>query len=233
MMSSCDQISDLFSRYAQASVAPTTIATFSSSDIASCPTFPAELDTSALPLAQFAGIDQAAVGHSGQFEIGALGGGHKVDAMHTAIKFNFDDSGIPLEAFNETMVANLVFVYNLTARSERNSTCHLPISGADIATTAWDSSSDFYSPLPSRPFTTVGCDLISGSRTNGAYRCLVSEAIIDWARDAASNPNYGFVVHPRHRVFDSCVSNIGEPGNRVECVAELSSIGLNVEYVAP
>jgi len=232
LISSCD-LGDLFSSYTQVSIAPEAIATFSSSDIVSCPTIPAEVDTSGLPLAQFAGLGQAAVGHSGPFEVGLLGGGHKVDAMHTAIKFNFDDSGIPPEAFNEIMVANLVFVYDLTARSESNSSCRVPISGVDVATTTWDGSSDFYSPLPSRPFTMVACDLISGSRTNGAYSCLVSEAVIDWMRDAASNPNDGFVIHPRHRTFDTCDTNIGEPGNRFECVSELSSIGLNIEYVAP
>jgi len=232
LVSSCD-LGDWFSRYTQVSITPESIATFSSSDIKSCLTIPAEFDTSALPPAQFAGMGQAGVGHSGPFEIGILGGGHKVDAMHTAIKFDFDDSGIPPEAFNETMVANLVFVYRLTARSERSSSCHVPISGVDVATTTWDGGSDFYSPLSSRPFTMVACDLISGSRTNGAYSCLVSEAVIDWMRDATSIPNYGFVIHPRHRTFDSCGSNIGEPGNRFECVSELSSIGLNIEYVAP
>ncbi len=232
LISSCD-FGDLFSRSTQVSITPEAIATFSSSDIESCPTIPGELDTSALPPAQFAGMGQAAVGHSGPFEVGILGGGHKVDAMHTAIKFNFDDSGIPPEAFNEIMVANLVFVYNLTARSESNRSCQVPISGVDVATTTWDGSSDFYSPLPSRPFTMVACDRISGSRTNGAYSCLVSEAVIDWMRDAASKPNNGFVIHPRHRTFDSCGTNIGEPGNRFECVSELSSIGMNIEYIAP
>jgi len=232
LISSCD-LGDFFSSYTQVSIAPEAIATFSSSDIESCITIPAELDTSGLPSAQFAGLGQAAVGHSGPFEIGILGGGHKVDAMHTAIRFNLEDSGIPSQAFNETMVATLVFVYNLTARSESDSSCHVPISGVDVATTTWDGSSDFFSPLPSAPFTMVSCDLISGSRTNGAYSCLVSEAIIDWMRDAASNPNDGFVIHPRHRTFDSCSTNIGEPGNRVECVSELSSIGLNIQYPAP
>lgn len=232
ILSSCS-LGDFFSRYTQVSITPETVATFSSSDIRSCPTFPAELDTSALPPAQFAGIGQAAVGHSGPYDIAILGGGHKVDAMHTAIRFNLADSGVPIEAFNETMVAHLVFVYSLTEGSERDRSCHVPISGVDVATAAWDSSSDFYSPLPSRPFTTVGCDLISGSRTNGAYSCLVSEAVIDWVRSAASNPNNGFVIHTRHRTIDSCGTNVGEPGNRFECVSELSSIGLNIDYVVP
>jgi len=232
LLSSCG-LGDLFSRYTQVSVAPETVATFYSSDIKTCFTIPAEVETSALPPAQFYGIGQAAVGHSGPFRTAILGGGHKVDAMHTAIRFNVADSGIPIDAFNETLVANLVFVYNLTERSERDRSCHVPISGVDIATTAWNSGSEFSSPLPSRPFTMVGCELISGSRTNGAYSCLVSEAVIDWVRDAASNPNNGFVIHTRDRTFDSCGTNIGEPGNRFECVSELSSIGLNIEYIAP
>lgn len=217
--------------YTEQSVAPETIATFSSADVQTCFTVPGEVDSDALPPAQFAGIGQAAVGHSGPFEVAALGGGHKVDTMHTAIKFDLAGSGIPVDAFNETLSATLVFVYNLTERSEANSSCRVPISEVRIATAGWDDSSNFYSPLPSRPFTTIGCTLISGSRVNGAYSCLVSEAVIDWMRDPAANPNHGFVINPPDRTFDSCGSNIGEPGNRVECVSEISSVGLNVEYL--
>ena len=136
-------------------------------------------------------------------------------------------------ATNETMVASLVFIYHLTPASERDSRCQPSINGTEIATMAWDSASDFGQALTSERFTTVPCERITGSRTEGAYTCLVSTAVVDWLRDPAAHPNNGFVLHPPDQTLNACTSNLAEAGNRHECVSELSSIGLNLQYIQP
>ncbi|UCH58469.1 MAG: hypothetical protein JSV61_09625 [Anaerolineales bacterium] len=232
LTSSCDDLRNLFSRYTQVTVLPETIATFSYYNGRECTTSPTHVDTDAIPPppAQFQGIGVAAVGHSGLFNPRNR---HEVHTMQTAIKFDLENAGIPAESFNETMIANLVFTYNLTERSASNSSCNVPISRPSKATISWDSDSNFGRGIPERIFSMVGCDLISGSRTDGAYNCLVSEAVIDWMRDSATNPNNGFVINPPYTMIDSCSTEIGEPGNRLECVLELSNIGLNIQYIAP
>lgn len=231
IISSCG-LGDTFSRYTQVSVAPEVFATFSDSTTRDCSSSPFEVERDAIPpeTAQFQGIGAAGVGHSGLF---VHRDRHAINAMHTAIKFDLEAVGIPPESINETMIANIVFTYNLTPPSARDRTCHVPISRPNIATVAWDGGSSFDSPLPSRPFTMVGCELISGSRTDGGYTCLVSKAVVDWLRDPAANPNNGFVINPPNRVINACASNFGEPGDRLECVSELSNIGMNIHYIAP
>jgi len=126
MLSSCG-LGELFDRYEQVSLTPDMVATFSSFDSRDCAIDPT-LDTSAIPTppAQFSGIGEAGVGHSGRF---VANGEQKIHTMHTAIKFNLGEAPIPASSASETMVANLVFIYNLTPRSTSDSRCNVRITG--------------------------------------------------------------------------------------------------------
>lgn len=233
-LSACG-LPEVLQSYQHVSLVPQEVATFASFELSTCPDFFSR-DRSAIPPAdrprpaQFSGIGDAAVGYSGSFVVRT---GHQIDTMQTAIKFDFAGASIPPQSVNETMIANLVFIYHLTPRSELDSRCQPSISGTEIATMAWDSTADFGEALASTRFTTVPCERITGSRVEGAFRCLVSTAVVDWISDPAAHPNNGFVIVPPDRTFNSCSTNLGELGDRFECVTELTSIGLNLQYLPP
>lgn len=217
-------LGDVADSYQTTVLNPVQTATFTQYDEETCPRFFGGLHTAVIPPALFEGMDEAGVGDNGLFDAGTE---HHLFKMQTAFKFDFSSSGIPQESANPTLIANLIFTAQKTPRSPDDSSCQ-PVERVEFSTTPWRSTSDFAIPLSTEPFTTVPC-----TQDGTHFTCLVSVAVIRWLAQPLDFPNLGFVVLGPALIRNACNTNIGEPGDYYECVAELTSISLEIQYLPP
>ena len=216
----------VFSRYETTTLTPIATGTFAINNYRNCPGFPAIINTGALAPALFFGPGTVGVGYNG---ILRPGDEHSVHFMKGAILFNLDS--IPAGASNPLLVATLQFRVHRTPRSCLDDRSCEPLKRVERATSEWSSAgSDFTADIPSERFPPLlSCTVVSGD----LYECNVSNAVQDWLADPIEHPNYGFIIRGPDVSFDACRTNIGPPGNILECAAELTHIVLMVQYLPP
>jgi hypothetical protein len=224
IISACG-LRDVFSRYQTTVLAPSAKATFVVTDHRSCPRFPAETNTGALPPPLFRGAGTLGVGYNGQFRVGSE---HHIHSMQGVVRFNLD--GIPPVAATPLLAATLRFRLSPTSQSGLDDPHCTPVAGIERAATPWDPAlSDFSTHLSSEPFPPLSTCTVDGNR----YECNVSKAVQDWLADPAAHPNFGFVIKPAEFHGNACADSFGAPGNRVECAAEIIGPVLVVQYLPP
>jgi hypothetical protein len=218
---------DVFSRYQTTFLTPVATGTFATTDYRNCPGFPANSNTGALLPPLFIGSGRVGVGYNGQLR--PLNE-HYVHYMQGAVLFNFDR--IPAAAATPLIVATLQFRELRTPRTGLDDPSCEPVNRIERATLAWNpASADFTTDLPSERFLPAPSYTPIGS--GGRYECDVSRAVQDWLGDPIAHPNYGFVIRRPDVSFNACSTNIGPPGNLLECAAELRDIVLVVQYLPP